>query len=223
MTLGVDWALVAAAHSHTVCLPGPLSSGQCWSEALGPASPQSLPADLWDAEQSTSFYPEVLHTTHGKCTLKYAKTSLILLTFLRAWCSSQLTLQCNVITMHNEGKCSGFELIPLFWHFQFLWTTPWVSVCDSTGVCMWQADRLSDPQKLTSDSYSADISPPAPTAMLGTNCSPLQVSRPGTRRCRYGGYGLPSMSTRNGGGIKWGAVCVCSSRTWWFESRISGL
>lgn len=134
---------------------------------------------------------------------------------LRAYCSSQLTLQYNVIAMHKEkytGLCT-------FLTFSVSVDTLCVSLY-SSGVCV--TGRKTDPQKLTSDSHSADISPPAPTAMLGTNCSPLQVSRPGTRRCRYGGYGFPSMSTKNGGGIKWGAVCVCSSRTWWFESRING-
>lgn len=49
--LVADWLPMGVAHSHTVDLPGPLSSGQCWSEALELVSPQSLPADLQGTEQ----------------------------------------------------------------------------------------------------------------------------------------------------------------------------
>ena len=65
--LAADQLPTEAARFCTVGLPGPLSSGQCWSEALGLASPQSLPADLQHTEERVRSYVRfsVLHLSSG--------------------------------------------------------------------------------------------------------------------------------------------------------------
>lgn len=49
------------------------------------------------------------------------------------------------------------------------------------------------------------------TSVCGISWLSVRFSLPGTRRWNSGGWGAPSTSTRNGGGIRCGGVSVCSS------------
>lgn len=64
--------------------------------------------------------------------------------------------------------------------------------------------------------------PSSVMAIKGTKALSAQFSLPGTRRWSSLGWGFPSISTRNGGGIRWGACWVCSSRTKLLASRTNG-
>lgn len=47
----------------------------------------------------------------------------------------------------------------------------------------------------------------------GIKCSSAEFSLPGTNLWYFVGWGFPSTSTKKGGGMRWGACWVCSSRT----------